>query len=172
MEHLQYPIGRFNKEKKHSFSEVKESIAYLKDFPALLKIATIGLSDSQLSKTYRPNGWNIRQLVHHIADSHANMYIRLKCALTENNPTIKGYDEALWAEMSDSQLPILSSIGIIEGLHGRFSCILETLEDADFDKTYYHPGYAATYLLRNVIALYTWHSKHHLAHIYLALGNE
>ena len=99
MEHLQYPIGKFNKDKTYSLAENKISKEYLEAFPDLLIALTENLSTEELSKTYRPNGWNIRQIVHHIADSHANMYIRFKLALTEENPTIKGYNEADWAEL-------------------------------------------------------------------------
>lgn len=171
MENLQYPIGKFNKDKEYSKQDIAAAIIVLKNLPHELKALTKGLNDINLAKIYRTGGWNIRQIVHHIADSHANMYIRLKCSLTESNPTIKGYNEADWAEMSDSKLPIESSIAIINGLHTRIVNLLDNMSDTDFEKTYYHPGYDKIYVLKTVVALYGWHSTHHLEHIKIALKN-
>ena len=149
---------------------MSEAINYLEDFPKMLRELTHDLSDDILELTYRPEGWSIRQVVHHLADSHSNMYIRVKCALTEENPTIKGYSESDWALLADSKLPIESSLKIVEGLHERLVYIFRNLKQEDFEKTFYHNGYQRTYILRNVIALYRWHSEHHLAHIKLALN--
>jgi hypothetical protein len=169
MENLQYPIGRFDKTKVHTIEEAKNAAIYLIDFSEQLIQKVKDLNNEQLAKYYRPGGWNIRQIVHHLADSHANLYIRLKCTITEDNPTIKGYNEADWAELIDSTMPLDSSLKIIEGLHLRIGFLVEKLEAHDFEKTYYHPGYKSTYVLKNVLPLYEWHSKHHLEHINIAL---
>ncbi len=171
MEHLQYPIGKFNKDKTHTLEENTTSKDYLGAFPDLLIALTENLTNEDLSKAYRSDGWNIRQLVHHIADSHANMYIRFKWALTEENPTIKGYNEAVWAELSDSKMPIQGSLEIIKGLHQRIVYLIENMKPEDFDRSYFHAGYQRVYLLKNVIPLYEWHSRHHLEHIKIALNS-
>ena len=137
MEHLQYPIGKFNKDKMYTLEENTLSKEYLAAFPDLLIALTANLTNEELSKAYRPDGWNIRQIVHHIADSHANMYIRFKWALTEENPTIKGYNEAVWAELSDSKMPIQASLEIIKGLHQRIVYLIENMKPVDFDRSYF-----------------------------------
>ncbi len=171
MENLKYPIGKFDKTVAISPSELKTAITTLKDFPALLRSLTDNIKTGDLEKTYRPGGWNVRQVVHHVADSHANMYIRLKCALTEENPTIKGYSEAAWAELSDSSLPIYLSVNMVETLHARIVSLLENMTEEEFNRTFYHPGYDFTYKISTVVALYAWHSTHHLEHILIALKN-
>jgi hypothetical protein len=170
MENLKYPIGKFDNTKEYPLESLSEAINYLEDFPKLLRELSNDLSDDILDTPYRPNGWTARQVVHHIADSHANMYIRVKCALTEVNPTIKGYSEGEWAKLPDSKLPIESSLKIIEGLHERLVFLFKDMKQEDFEKTFYHNGYQRTYILRNVIALYRWHSEHHLEHIKLVLN--
>ncbi len=172
IEHLQYPIGRFDKTKKYQLSDINYGLSYLKDYPALLEETVSGLDNDTLLNIYRPGGWNIRQLVHHLADSHSNMYIRVKCALTEDNPTIKGYDEAAWAELPDSQLPLDASLNMLKGIHQRLVALFEDKEPGFFEeKSYYHAGYKFTYPLSVVIPLYQWHSEHHLEHIRLALNS-
>jgi hypothetical protein len=169
LEILKYPIGKFDKSIEHTFDERNDAIKVLKELPGILRALTADLDDATLEKPYRPEGWTIRQVVHHIADSHANLYIRLKCALTEENPTIKGYDEAEWALMSDSSMPIAASLDFISGVHARIVHIFEKMTALDYDKSYYHNGYKATYYLRNVIQLYKWHSLHHVEHIKIAM---
>lgn len=171
MEHLQYPIGKFDKSVNHTFEDRIEAIDTLKALPEVIKSLTQSLSDEQLEKVYRPNGWTIRQVVHHIADSHANLYVRIKCALTEENPTIKGYSEADWALLEDSKLPVSASLSMIEGIHIRLVSLLENMTAADYDNTFFHNGYQATYVLKNVIQLYKWHSIHHTEHIKIALNS-
>ncbi len=171
MEHLQYPIGKFNKDKTYTLVENTISKEYFGAFPDFLIALTENLSTEDLSKTYRSEGWNIRQIVHHIADSHLNMYVRFKWALTEENPTIKGYNEADWAELSDSKMPIQASLEIIKGLHQRIVNLIENMKSEDFDRSYFHAGYQRVYLLKTVIPLYEWHSKHHLEHIKIALNS-
>lgn len=171
MEDLKYPIGKFDNTIEYTVLSAREGLEYLEKFPEILRELVENLNDDQLNLTYRPDGWNIRQVVHHIADSHSHVYIRTKFALSEDNPTIKGYSEGVWAEMADSLLPVEFSVKMIEGLHARLVFLLKNASDADFEKTYYHNGYNRTYVLRNVINLYVWHSKHHLEHIKIALAN-
>jgi DinB superfamily len=171
LEKLKYPIGKFDNDKNQSAQDIETAKTYLAGFPALLIALTKTLSNTELSKTYRPEGWSIRQIVHHIADSHMHMYMRTKFALTEQNPTIKGYDEVVWANMPDSNLPIDHSLGIISGLHARLVETINNMKPEDFEKTFFHAGYQKDYILNKVIPLYAWHSEHHLEHIKLALKN-
>lgn len=156
---LRYPIGRFNPTTTRA-----QQIETIRQLPTRLREAVHGLSDGQLDTPYREGGWTIRQVVHHIADSHANAYIRFKLALTETNPTVKAYDEAAWAALPDSRLPIQPSLDLTDGIHTRLTILLESLSDADFEKTFQHPQHGPMTLGRN-LALYEWHSLHHTAHI-------
>jgi hypothetical protein len=133
--------------------------------PERLRAAVAGLDDAQLDTPYREGGWTVRQVVHHLADSHAVAYIRCKHALTEDWPTLRPYDEAAWAELADSRLlPIGVSLAIIEGLHARWVALLESLSEEDFQKGYNHPQRGREILARS-LAIYDWHSRHHTAHI-------
>ena len=132
--------------------------------PGNLQAAISGLSHSQLDTPYRDGGWTVRQLIHHVADSHANAYVRTKLALTEDWPTIKPYDEAAWARLPDSQLPIDGSLAMISALHERWVALLESLSESDFHRGYNHPE-SGRQELSTVLALYAWHSRHHTAHI-------
>jgi uncharacterized damage-inducible protein DinB len=161
-EALRYPIGDFCADAVTTSRA--QQIDTLRQLPAKLREAVHGLTDAQLDTPYREGGWTVRQLVHHIADSHANAYIRFKLALTETNPTIKPYDEAAWAELPDSRLPVDISLAIVEGVHTRLVVLLESLTDSDFEKTFQHPERGPMTLGRN-LALYEWHSLHHTAHI-------
>ncbi|MBK6978693.1 MAG: putative metal-dependent hydrolase [Cytophagaceae bacterium] len=171
MEELKYPIGKFDATKEYDYDSALAALDYLKDFPKTLRGITANMTEKQLDTAYRPEGWTARQVVHHIADSHANMYIRVKLALTEENPTIKGYNEAEWAKLMDSKLPIEDSLLIIEGLHNRLFHLLKNESPEVFEKTFYHNGYQRTYILKNVLNLYKWHSQHHLEHIKIAIKN-
>jgi uncharacterized damage-inducible protein DinB len=157
-----YPIGDFDAAAVTSTRA--EQIETLRQLPALLRQAIQGLSDAQLDTPYRDGGWTVRQLVHHVADSHANAYIRFKLAMTEENPTIKPYDEAAWAALADSRLPVEPSLAIIAGVHARLVALLKSLSDEDFERTFRHPERGPMTLAGN-LALYDWHSRHHLAHI-------
>jgi uncharacterized damage-inducible protein DinB len=126
----------------------------------------------KLQYTYREGGWNIEQLIHHIADSHLNAYVRFKLALTENNPTIKPYDENLWTETADMQLPIKNSIKLLKAIHAKWTALLENMDGNDWKRTYYHPEYKRTFSLQEVLPLYAWHGKHHVAQIEVALKNH
>jgi hypothetical protein len=124
-----------------------------------------GLSEAQLDTPYRPSGWTVRQVVHHLPDSHLNSYTRCRLALTEDAPTIKPYDEAAWAELSDAKTgPIAPSIALLEGLHARWTCLLRGLSDAEFARTFRHPELGEV-RLDWTAGLYAWHCSHHLAHI-------
>jgi uncharacterized damage-inducible protein DinB len=159
---LRYPIGRFSP--AGVTTTRAEQIVTIRLFPLLLRAAVHDLRNSQLDTPYREGGWTVRQVVHHIADSHANAYIRIKLALTESNPTIKPYDEAAWAEQPDSLLPVDPSLAITEGVHIRLVALLESLSEADFERTFQHPERGPMTIAGN-LALYDWHSRHHLAHI-------
>ena len=133
--------------------------------PERLRAAVAGLNDAQLDTPYREGGWTVRQVVHHIADSHANAYIRCKLALTEDWPVVKTYDEAAWAKLPDSRLePIDDSLALIDALHARWAVLLEALSDEEFQKGYEHPQYGRANLAKG-LAMYEWHSRHHTAHI-------
>jgi uncharacterized damage-inducible protein DinB len=161
LDELRYPVGRFNPAASGSRAQQIDTIRQL---PATLRSAVSGLNDAQLDTPYRDGGWTVRQLVHHIADSHANAYIRFKLALTEDSPTIKPYDEAAWANLPDSRLPIEPSLAFTEAIHTRLVALLESLTDADYQKTFRHPE-RGTVTLANNLAMYDWHSRHHTAHI-------
>ncbi|KAA6458810.1 putative metal-dependent hydrolase [Acidobacteria bacterium AB60] len=161
MDELRYPIGRFNPAAAGSRNDQIETLRRL---PERLRAAIDGLNDSQLDTPYREGGWTVRQLVHHIADSHANSYIRVKLALTEENPVITAYDEAAWARLPDSSLPIAVSLPFIDAVHTRLVSLLESMSEEDFQKTFRHPERGQVTLANN-LAIYDWHCKHHTSHI-------
>jgi uncharacterized damage-inducible protein DinB len=164
LDDLRYPIGRFSPPASSVAGERAAQIHTLRLLPERLRAAVAGLSDAQLDTPYREGGWTPRQVVHHLADSHANAYIRCKLALTEDWPTVKPYDEAAWANLPDSRLPIDGSLALVAALHQRWVELLEALTDEDFQKGYNHPESGRTNLAK-VLALYEWHSRHHTAHI-------
>ncbi|MGA3265092.1 MAG: YfiT family bacillithiol transferase [Terracidiphilus sp.] len=160
-----YPIGRFNLPATSLPGIRAAHIETLRQFHERLRAATAGLSDAQFDTPYREGGWTVRQVVHHIADSHANAYIRFKLALTEDWPTVKTYDEAAWANLADSRcLPIDGSMAMIGALHGRWVALLESLSEGDFQKGYNHPE-RGRQNLATALAMYAWHARHHTAHI-------
>lgn len=172
MEKLQYPIGKFTYGNSYTIAEIRENIAYLKAFPAILSEKVANLPDEILDKSYRPEGWTLRQVVHHLADSHINAYIRCKLLLTQDNPTINPYQEQKWAEMEDAKyLPVSVSLQLLTALHTRWALALENVPDSDFSRTYTHPQYGHIFELGEVMALYAWHCKHHLGHIMLVLAD-
>jgi hypothetical protein len=163
---LRYPIGKFSKPDAYSKEFIAQSIDTIDQYPALLKNEVAGLSDEDVKLIYRPEGWNILQVVHHTADSHMNAFIRFKLALTESTPTIKPYLQNLWAQLPDSgNSPIESSLKILEGLHLRWSTLLRACSEKDFEKKYFHPEQKREVELKEVLALYAWHCNHHLAHV-------
>lgn len=161
---LSYPIGKFQWVGPNTDAQRAAFIADIAAVPQRVRKAVAGLSDAQLDTPYRPGGWTVRQVVHHIADSHMNAYIRFKLALTETQPLVKPYDEKAWAEMPDSKLPIDGSLNLIDGLHERWAVILHNMTPADFDRELKHPELGIVNLDRYV-ALYAWHGKHHERHI-------
>ena len=164
LETLRYPIGRFSTPASSLPGIRTEHIQTLRLLPERLRAAVAGLSDAQLDTPYREDGWTVRQVVHHLADSHAMAYTRCKQALTKDWPTEQPYDEASWANLADSRLPIDVSLAMIEGLHGRWVALLESLSDEDFGKGYNHPERGRENLAK-ALAMYDWHSRHHTAHI-------
>lgn len=161
LDELRYPVGHFNADAAGSRAE---QLQVLRELPEKLRAAVAGLSDAQLDTPYRDGGWTARQVVHHVADSHANGYIRVKLALTEDNPAIKVYDETAWARLPDSRLPVDLSLAMTDALHKRLVALLEPLGEAELQKTFVHPERGQVTLANN-LALYAWHSRHHLAHI-------
>jgi uncharacterized damage-inducible protein DinB len=162
---LRYPIGRFDGSGEVTAEALEQHLRDLEALPGQLRQAVQGLSDSQLNTPYRAGGWTLRQVVHHLADSHMNSYIRFKLALTEDTPTIKPYEEQLWAELPDSrQEPVEVSLVLLEALHHRWSVVLRALSFADWQKSFLHPQ-SGKMILAKAAAFYAWHGRHHLAHI-------
>jgi uncharacterized damage-inducible protein DinB len=162
---LSYPIGRFTWEGPSTPEQRMHFINEIAATPGRLYNAVAGLSSEQLEAPYRPGGWTVRQVVHHVPDSHLNSYMRFKFALTEDQPTIKAYDEARWAELEDSRsTPIDVSIALLDALHQRWTTLLRSLSQEDYLRTFQHPEIGVVSLDRN-LALYAWHGAHHVAHI-------
>ena len=164
-EDLRYPIGQFAPPASGDPEELQEWIREIDAFPKELEASVADLNDEQLDTPYRPGGWTVRQLVHHVADSHMNAVVRFRLALTEEAPTIKPYEEAAWAELGDARdAPIAPSLTILRGLHDRWVRLLSSMSEEDWAKTYHHPDYGST-PLNQALAYYAWHSRHHVAHI-------
>jgi uncharacterized damage-inducible protein DinB len=164
LDSLRYPIGHFAAPAASVPGIRASHIETLRRLPERLRAAVSGLNDAQLDTPYREGGWTVRQVVHHLADSHAMCYTRFKLALTEDWPTIKPYDEAAWAKLADSELPVEVSLGMIAALHARWVALLESMPDADFQKGFNHPE-RGRQNLATTVAMYDWHSRHHTAHI-------
>ncbi|NUY82388.1 putative metal-dependent hydrolase [Flavobacterium sp. MAH-1] len=166
LESLKYPIGPFTIPDSISDVELRKHIITIERFPQRITAATISLSKEQLDTPYRPQGWTIRQVVHHCADSQMNAIIRFKLALTEEKPVIRPYFEDRWAELVDGKfLPIEPSLKILEGVHRKWSILLENLEAPQFERTFVHPEHGAEFSLAVATANYAWHCEHHLAHV-------
>jgi uncharacterized damage-inducible protein DinB len=166
MENLSYPIGQFVYQGKYSAEQRKQLIFQIAETPTLLREALSNLSEAQLDTPYRPEGWTVRQVLHHIPDSHLNAYIRFKLTLTEDTPTIKPYLEEKWANLADTfQTPIDVSLALLEATYFRWVMVLKNMKDSDFDRTYFHPESQKTFTLDEALGLYVWHGKHHIAHI-------
>lgn len=165
LEKLRYPIGPLEIKGPYNLNQILGFIHTIDAFPETLQSAVSGLNDSQLDTPYRPGGWTIRQVVHHCADSHANAFIRFKLALTEDQPTIKPYREALWAELPDSKLPVKFSLMALTGLHARWAALCRSLSESQRQCRYYHPESKRLFNLDEAMDMYDWHCRHHLAHI-------
>ena len=161
-----YPIGKFSVDEKNITEACrKKYIQEINEFPDMLAEAVSNFNDEKLNTHYRDGGWTVRQVIHHVADSHMNAYIRIRLALTENNPTIKPYEEQKWAELFDAKTAHVEvSLNIIKFIHQRWVMLLNSLTESDFNKTFNHPQNGIT-TIDKYIALYAWHGKHHLAHI-------
>lgn len=165
MEALRFPIGRFEWSGDITAAQRLQWIEDIEAAPAQLRAAVEGLKEEQLNEPYRPGGWTVRQVVHHLADSHMNSLIRFKLALTEEQPTIKPYDEAAWAELSDSkEAPIALSLALLEQLHARWGLLLRSVSEEQWERAFVHPDSGVVRLDVN-LGTYSWHGRHHIAHI-------
>lgn len=174
LEQLQYPIGKFSSKGIYSADEIKTDIQIISALPSKFINLMGGWDEEKFDTLYRPGGWTIRQLVHHVADSHINAYTRCRLTLTEDNPTIKPYDQQLWAELPDAKTsPVDLSLQLLRYVHLRWVILLRSMDSKDLARTYYHPGSKQIFRLDEVIALYAWHSEHHYQHAFqLAARNN
>ena len=165
MTDLRYPVGTFSFDPEITRDTRRIWIRQIAGAPAALRAATSGLDGRQLDTPYRPGGWTVRQVVHHLPDSHLNAYIRFKLSLTEDNPTIKPYDEAAWARIADTaRTPTDVSLALLDALHRRWVVLLESLADSDFARPLHHPEIGPI-TLDYLLQMYAWHGRHHVAHI-------
>jgi hypothetical protein len=165
MRDLRFPIGKFHFEGSPTTQQKEAFLEDIARTPGNMRAAIRGLTETQLDTPYRPEGWTVRQVVHHVPDSHLNSYVRFKLALTEEDPTIKPYAEDRWAELADSILtPVDVSLTLLESLHDRWVRLLRTLTPPQWQRTYRHPELGPM-TLEKTLALYAWHGKHHAAHI-------
>ena len=165
-EKLKFPIGKFDKPSKITEDILKIWVSDISTFPKRLSSEVLNLNDTQLDTQYRPDGWTLRQVVHHCADSHMNSFTRLKLTLTEDQPTIKPYFEERWAELHDAKgMPIEPSLKMIEGIHERWTVLLKHLSDEQYARIFIHPEHGKTFRVDENIGVYAWHCNHHLAHI-------
>jgi hypothetical protein len=165
MTDLRYPIGKFTYDGQPTPEQRQELLLHIEQAPAKLRAAVNGLSSLQFDTPYRPEGWTVRQLVHHIPDSHLNAYIRTKLVLTEEEPTIKTYAEDRWAKLADTQAtPVEVSLVMLDSLHDRWLRLLRSLQPEEWKRTFRHPDLGPMTLEKNLV-LYAWHGRHHVAHI-------
>jgi hypothetical protein len=162
---LRYPVGAYVAKTSLTPAERAEAIGQIAEVPKRMREAVAGLTGGQLDTPYRPGGWTVRQVAHHVPDSHMNSYVRLKLALTESEPTIKPYEEQLWAQLPDSrETPIEVSLALLDFLHLRWVILLRALQPADFARRLMHPANGVM-TIDNLVHLYAWHGRHHVAHI-------
>lgn len=165
MEDLRYPIGKFRFDGPPNDEQKQVLLQEIAETPAKLRAAVKGLAETQLDAEYRPGGWTVRQVVHHVPDSHLNSYVRFKLALTEDEPTIKTYAEDRWAELADSKAtPLAVSLTLLDSLHERWLRLLHSLNAEEWKRTFRHPDLGPM-TLEKTLALYAWHGRHHVAHI-------
>ena len=166
MEDLRYPIGKFtHKEENHTASEVAAYIQRIESLPGKLEKVIQGLSEEQLDTPYRDGGWTVRQVIHHVPDSHMNAYIRFKWMLTEETPTIKAYNEKGWAETPETKADPSLSLPLLKSLHTKWIVLLRQLTPTDLQRQFIHPDTKKHIRMDNLIGMYAWHGEHHLAHI-------
>lgn len=166
LELLKYPIGKFVAPENITRHDMNVWLNNIRQLPLLLEIAVQDLDESQLLTPYRPGGWNVTQVVHHVADSHMNAYTRFKLALTEDNPVIKPYEEQLWAELPDvTSTPINVSNTLLHALHKRWTKLMDGLTDEQWERTFTHPASGKVSRLKEVLGMYSWHGHHHRMHI-------
>jgi DinB superfamily len=165
MSDLRYPVGKFTYQGPPTPEQRQEFLHQIEQAPVRLRAAVNGLSGQQFDTPYRPEGWTVRQVAHHVPDSHVNAYIRTKLALTEDEPTIKPYAEDRWAQLADTQAtPVEVSLALLDSLHDRWVRLLRSLQPEDWKRTFRHPDLGPVSLEKN-LALYAWHGRHHVAHI-------
>ena len=164
LEDQRYPVGRFEHDTQSTPYKRSMWLTSIDALPGEMRDAVNGLSEEQIDTPYREGGWTVRQVVHHVADSHINAYVRLKLALTEDSPAIKAYDEKLWAELPDSRLSIEVSLALLDALHARWGVLLRSLKQASFERTWIHPEHGVR-TLDFLVQLYAWHSRHHVGHV-------
>lgn len=171
LEQKRYPVGRFTPASELTHTSIAECIQTIEEFPGKLRAMVEPLPEVQLSSRYRQDGWTIRQVVHHVVDSHLNSYVRFKWVLTEDHPTIKTYHQENWAELPDAvEGPVAMSLDFLEALHRRWVYMLRSIRDEDWKRTFYHPEMQKSFDLRWLIGMYDWHCRHHLAHVELAIN--
>lgn len=170
---LRYPVGKFQRLSGALDRAARQAhIKTIEDTPARLRSLTAGLADAQLETPYRPGGWTIRQVVHHVPDSHMNAYIRMKLAVTEDNPSIRTYEEQLWAELPEAKSgPVEMSLALLDALHRRWVIFLKNLTDEQFARTFAHPEWGRV-TIDEAVAMYAWHCRHHTAHVEQALAQR
>jgi hypothetical protein len=170
LDQQRYPVGRIprNKEPLDATGRT-ELISVIEKAPATLRALVAGLTDQQLDTTYRPGGWTIRQVIHHLPDSHMNAYVRMKLAVTESAPLIKTYDEARWAELPEARTaPIAMSLDLLDALHRRWTAFLTALPDQAFRNTFAHPDWGVV-TIDEALGMYAWHCRHHTGHVQLGI---
>ena len=173
LDRLRFPVGRFAPPSDVTPADRERWIADLEALPAQLRAIVERMGNAQLDTPYRPGGWTVRQVVHHVPDSHMNAYVRVKLALTEDAPTIKPYDEARWAELPDTRdTPVAVSLALLDALHVRWVTLLRALEPADWSRTFVHPEHGRAMSIDTATALYAWHSRHHLGHVRSVAGSH
>jgi hypothetical protein len=165
MKDPRYPIGKFEGKDSYTSAEVVTNISRIAELPAKLEAAVLNLTSAQLDTPYRDGGWTVRQVIHHLPDSHMNAYIRTKWTLTEQTPTIKAYDEKLWAETGETKSDPSLSLALLKALHAKWATLLKSLSPDDLAREFYHPDSKKHQRLDRIIAMYAWHGEHHLAHI-------
>lgn len=170
-EKLQYPIGKFSPQESYTKEEISNLINSIESVPGRIEETFKKFSAKQLETPYRPGGWTTRQVLHHIPDSHMNAYIRFKWTLTENTPTIKAYNEKLWAETYEIKQDPALSVALLKTLHAKWVTLLRSLTDDDLQKSFTHPETGKNVRLDRLIAMYAWHGEHHLGHLKIVLNS-